>query len=63
MERDQILFCFARFFLDHARKAKKVPTRKVKMHASTIPAMAPEFNDDVERVLLFCDEEASEDVG
>jgi hypothetical protein len=64
MERDQILFCFdARFFLDHVRKAKKAPTRKVKMHAITIPAMAPEFNDDVERVLLFCDKGASEDVG
>ena len=60
MERDQILLCFARFFLDHVRKAKKVTTRKVKMHANTIPAMAPEVNDDVEKVLLFCDKGASE---
>jgi len=34
------------------------------MHANTIPAMAPELNDDVEKVLLlFCDNGASEDVG
>jgi len=33
------------------------------MHAKTIPAIAPEFNDDVETVLLLCDKEASEDVG
>lgn len=63
MERDQILFCFARFLLDHVRKAKKAPMRKINMHANTIPAMAPEFNDDVEKVLLFCDKGASEDVG
>jgi len=64
MERDHILFCFdARFFLDHVRIAKKVPTRRIKMHANTIPAMAPELNDDVEKVLLFCDNGASEDLG
>jgi hypothetical protein len=63
MERDQILFCFSRFFLDHVRKAKKLPTAKAKMHTNTIPAMAPELNDDVERVSLFCDKGASEDVG
>jgi len=64
MERDQILLRFdARFFLDHVRIAKKVPTRKIKTHAITIPAMAPEFNDDVERILLFCDKGAPEDVG
>jgi len=34
------------------------------MQAKTIPATAPEVNDDVEDVLLFCcDKEASEDVG
>jgi len=64
IERDQILFCFdARLFLDHVRKAKKVATRRVKTHANTIPAMAPEFNDDVEKVPLFCGKGASEDVG
>ena len=64
MQRDHILLCFdARLFLDHVRKAKNVPTSKVKIHANTIPAMAPEFNDDVEKVLLFCDRGASEDVG
>ena len=62
MERDQSLFCFARFLLDHVRKAKKAPMR-AKIHANTTPAMAPEFNDDVEKVLLFCDKGASEDVG
>jgi len=64
MERDQILLCFdARLFLDHVRKAKRVPKSKIKMHAITIPAMAPEFNDDVEEVLPFCDKGASEDIG
>jgi len=64
LERDHILLCFdARFFLDHVRKAKKVPTRRVKMHTNTIPAIAPELNDDVEKLLLFCDEGASEDLG
>ena len=34
------------------------------MQARTIPATAPEFNDDEELVLLFCDDKgASEDVG
>jgi len=35
------------------------------MHAITIPAMAPEFNDDddAEKDLVFCDKEAPEDVG
>ena len=64
MERDQSLLCFdARFFLDHVRIAKKVPTSKTKTHANTIPAMAPEFNDNVEEVLLFCDKGAVDDVG
>ena len=58
-----MLLCFARFLLDHVRKAKKVPMRKVKMQTSTIPARAPEFKDEVEEALLFCDKEASEDVG
>lgn len=59
MERDQILFSFdARFFLDHIRIAKTDPTRKIKTHAITIPAMAPEFNDDLEKVLLFFDKGA-----
>ena len=34
------------------------------MQARTIPATAPEFNDDEELVLLFCDDNgASQDVG
>jgi len=62
MERDQILLDLsARFFLDHIRIAKKVPARKVKAHAITMPAMAPEFNDDVEEVVLVCDKGAAED--
>jgi hypothetical protein len=42
-----------------------VPTRRIKMHAITIPAMAPECNDDddAEKVLVFCDKEVPEDVG
>jgi len=64
MDCDQILLNFdARFFLFHVRIAKKVPTRKVRTNAITIPAMAPELNDDVEKVLLFCDKEAPDDVG
>lgn len=65
MERDHILLRFdARFFLDHVRIAKKVPISKAKRHANTIPAMAPEFNDDLEeKVLLFCDKGGSEDIG
>jgi len=33
------------------------------MHVNTIPAMAPELNDEVEKVLLFCDkgDEVEED--
>ena len=59
-----MLLCFARFLLDHVRKRKKVPMRKVKMQAKTTPATAPEFNDDEELVLLFCEDKgASEDVG
>ena len=66
MERDQILLLLsfdARFFLDHVRIAKTIPTRKIKTHAITIPAMAPEFNDDAEKVLLFWDKGAPDDVG
>lgn len=63
MERDQILLHFERLLLDHVRKAKKAPTSKAKMHTNTIPAMVPEFNDDVEEVLLFREREVSEDVG
>jgi len=64
IERDHFLLDLnARFFLDHIRIAKKVPARRVKTHAITMPAMAPEFNDDVEEVLLFCDKgAAAEDV-
>lgn len=36
---------------------------KAKMHANTMPAIAPELSDDVEKVLSFCDKGASEDVG
>jgi hypothetical protein len=43
---------------------KMVPKRKIKMHAITIPAMAPECNDDddAEKDLVFCDKEVPEDV-
>ena len=64
MERDQILFSFdARFFLDHIWIAKTDPTRKIRTHAITIPAMAPELNDDLEKALLFSDKGAPEDAG
>lgn len=64
-ERDQVFLNFnARFFLDHIRIAKKAPIRKMITHAITIPAMAPEFNDDddVEKGLVFCSKGTSEDV-
>jgi len=65
-ERGQVFLSFdARLYLNHVRIAKTVPTRKVKKHAITIPAMAPDFNDDddVEESFVFCDKEFPEDVG
>ena len=40
-----------------------IPTRKKKTYAITIPAMAPKFNNDVEKVLLFWEKGAQDDVG
>jgi len=66
LERSQVLLNFeARFFLNHIRIAKKIPMKKAKMHAATIPTRFDENDDgdDGDEVLVSCSKGVPEDIG